>query len=205
MPLNRITMWRQLLTICACGSACTGAWAQCESTADQGCDDAYVYDGDAVRKSLDPWLGFAARLEIAPVRYPATGQFDRFRPGAGLSFDLNSPEWSPAAVTDHDALALNADSEPALALLFGSVARLRADGTMALGRSSERSNSPTNSAGYWDDILPAAFYSWDDRLDVDLGLSYAGDSRWTTSVGFAEKIGEQNNDPAFVGWFEFRF
>lgn len=198
-------MCRQLLAICACGSMCTGAWAQCESPADPNCDDAYVYDREAVRKSLDPWLGFALESERTTVRYPATGELDRFRPGGGLSFELNDTEWSTAPGTEHDAIAVAGYSEPALAVMFGSVARLRTDGTMALGRGSERSNSPVDSTGYWDDLLPAAFYSWDDRLDVDLGLSYTGNSSWTTSVGFSEKIGEQNNDPAFVGWFEFRF
>ncbi|UCG71984.1 MAG: hypothetical protein JSV45_12085 [Chromatiales bacterium] len=198
-------MWRQLLMICACGSLSAGAWAKCESVDNEGCQDAFVYDGRTMRESLEPWLDFSAKLEPTPVVYPATGALDRLRADGGLSFDLRNVELLPAYLAQDNAIAVSAGSEPAFAVLFGSVARLRADGTMALGRGSARSNSPVRYAGYWDDLLPAAYYAWDDRLDVDLGLSYAGSGRFTTSVGFAEKIGEQNNDPAVVGWFEFRF
>lgn len=158
-----------------------------------------------MRESMAPWLGFSAELERTPVVYPATGELDRLRADGGLSFDLRTTELLPTYLAADNAIAVTTDSEPALAVLFGSVARLRADGTMALGRGSERSNSPARYVGHWDDLLPAAYYAWDDRLDVDLGLSYAGNGQFSTSVGFAEKIGQQNDDPAFVGWFEFRF
>lgn len=205
MPLNTTKIWRQLLTICACSGLSAGAWAKCEPVTYTRCDDAYVYDGNAMRESMESWLGFSARLESTSVNYPATDELDRFRQNGGLSFDLRTTELLPTSLAADNAIAVTADAEPAFAVLFGSVARLRADGTMAMGRGSDRSNSPVSYVGYWDDLLPAAYSSWDDRLDVDLGLSYAGDGRFTTSVGLAEKIGEQNNDPAVVGWFEFRF
>ena len=205
MPLNGFNVSRQFLVICACTGLSAGAWAKCEPTARQGCAEAFVYDGHAMRETLEPWLGFSAELAPQPVTYPGTGELDRFRAGGGLSFDLRNTELAPTYRADENGIAVTTGSEPAFAVLFGTVARLRADGTMALGRGSDRSNAPVNYAGYWDDLLPAAYYAWDDRLDVDLGLSYAGDGRFTTSVGFAEKIGEQNNDPAVVGWFEFRF
>lgn len=198
-------MLRQFLILCSAGMASTAA-AHCEAPTAAHCAEGYVFDSEATQDFLEPWLSFNVVPDAVPLSYDAPRPDNYFTMEEGLFFELPATAADPVAVRRNDAVEVTRDSEPAFALLFGSVARLHADGSMALGRGEKRSNSPENyDPRYWGDLLPAAFYTWNDRLDVDLGLSYLGTKRFSTSVGFAEKIGEQNNDPAVVGWFEYRF
>ena len=187
----------------ACITVPAGTIAACLNSQPDACDDGYVFDNYALEKSLQPWLSFAVDDNPEPLRYQSQDDVGDRLMNDGLGFEWR--DGTGQGSTRQDAIAVNADAEPAFAVLFGSIARLRADGTVALGRSDERSNSPDKRRGQWDDVLPAAYSAWNDRLDVDLGFSYAGQKRFSTSVGLAEKIGNQNDDPAVVGWFEYRF
>lgn len=196
-------MFRQFLILCSVGIATT-AMADCEKPA--ACADDYVFDSQATQDYLEPWLSFTVAPDAMPLSYGTDPGADFFTLDEVLSFALPAIASNLAGTGRRETLNVDAVSEPAFALLLGKVARLHADGSMVLGRGDERSNSPADyGPGYWDDLLPAAFYEWNERLDIDLGLSYADEERFSTSLGFAEKIGNQNNDPAVVGWFEYRF
>jgi hypothetical protein len=129
-----------------------------------------------------------------------------FTPDAGLRFAVPVIVPNAQPLTSSSTLTvISTPEEPAFALLLGNLAQLMSDGSIALGRSATRAHSKTARRSAYQSQLPNAVDAWDQRLDVDLGLSFSGSGRFNTSVGYAESIGEDNLDPAFVGWFEFRF
>mgnify|MGYP001820123556 CR=1 FL=1 len=203
METNPTKALGRLLIVIACGAAAGTALAQCPDSGSANCDEAFVFDVFEMQESLRDWLSFSMEVNAKPLTYdvplPLIFPLDE-----GLRFELPANNPTGAGLTNRDRLSLRADGEPAFAFLFGNVARLLADGTMALGRGDVRSNSPENLKNQWSDVLPAAYKSWNERLDVDVGLSYAGQDHFATSLGFSEKIGNQN-DAAVVGWFEYRF
>lgn len=206
MRLKKTINLGRLLVVLAGSGAPAAAFANCQNTLTQGCDEGYVFDSRSLQETMLPWLSFAVDPQTQQLGYQADVAARSLNFSDALSFEFSGgPEYEATRFRDSDRMNVTSGTEPAFALLFGKVARLRADGTVALGRGDDRSNSAERRPSQWDGLLPAAFYSWDDRLDVDLGLSYAGQTRFSTSVGFAESIGNQNNDPAVVGWFEYRF
>jgi hypothetical protein len=201
--MNPIQAFGRLLMVITCGAAAGAALAQCPDSDSANCDDAFVFDGLEMQESLRDWLSFSMEADSGPMTYDVPLP-QIFLLDDGLRFELPTNGPTSAGSGNRNRLSLRADGEPAFALLFGNVARLLANGTMALGRGDVRSNSPENLKNQWSDLLPAAYKSWNDRLDVDLGLSYSGQNHFATSLGFSEKIGNQN-EAAVVGWFEYRF
>lgn len=203
--MNGTQKLHQFLILCVAGSLAAPAAAQDPARAGQGLAHAYVADEQPAFDEPGQWLSFSLESAAAPLNYADVDEAEHFSLERGLTFQLPVTARVQTPATRNDALDMPSESEPAFALLFGKIARLLANGNMALGRGDLRSNSPDNRSGQWDDLLPAAYSNWNDRPDVDVGLSYAGAKRFSTSVGFAEKIGQQNDDPAVVGWFEYRF
>lgn len=97
--------------------------------------------------------------------------------------------------------AWNHDGGLGFRFFLGKVAMLQSDGSVAVGRDPR---SPKYSAPRRE--LPSTVPRADARaLEVDLGVSYLGRGGFSSSVGFAENLGESNADPGLVGWFRFRF
>jgi hypothetical protein len=187
---------------------CAGAWGNCLSpdTGADNCFDAYSYDWREVIVSVPASQALPEDPGTPPEGYAENRKADILQPEAGLRFD--TPSAVPTTASPPAARGLtvsNTASEPPFALLFGGVGRVMSDGSVALGRGADRSHSNIGRRSAFTGLLPPAFDTWDNRLDVDVGLSFSGNSGFRTSIGYAESIGNANLDPAFVGWFEFHF
>ena len=180
-----------VLPLIACLGLANTAWSACEDASGyaEGCAPA----ADKYVGAVSPWGGDWAE---DPDRI-ATLDFEDLR--FNLPADSDAAERNRREV-EEDGEWLAGDGQ-GFALFVGNLARVQSDGSVELGRGKSKQRDLRSRS----QLPSSAPNQRADALDVDLGLSYAGEGGFSSSVGFAEDLGNNSDEVGVVGWFRYRF